>query len=192
MLFHYAIIENVNHTVCLEIRFSDSAAYQTQNPVGFCFSKWISRNCLGRKKGKKTKQTRTIWGDNRLNISRLWNLSNLWNQRNLRNRYDEKKRNNNEYENTLTLFEILISGIKKITLLVLFCCFLFDYIYFLLFSLFFICLPWRPTTGHPSSHREHRRICKYVLVNNGLVTYKDSHVNKQSCSQHLKIWTSFE
>ena len=113
---HYAIIENVNHTVCLEIRFSDSAAYQTQNPVGFCFSKWISRNCLGRKKEKKTKQTRTKWGDNRLNISRLWNLSNLWNQRNLRNRYDEKKRNNNKYENTLTLFEIFISGIKKITL----------------------------------------------------------------------------
>ena len=104
MFFHYAIIENVNHTVCLEIRFSDSAAYQTQNPVGFCFSK-----------EKKTKQTRTIWGDNRLNISRLWNLSNLWNQRNLRNRYDEKKRNNNKYENTLTLFQILISGIKKIT-----------------------------------------------------------------------------
>ena len=46
--FFTTIIENVNHTVCLEIRFSDSVAYQPQNPVGFRFSKWISRNYFGR------------------------------------------------------------------------------------------------------------------------------------------------
>ena len=58
-------------------------------------------------------------------------------------------------------------------------------LFFIIIIIFFY-LPWRPTTGHPSSHREHRRICKYVLVNNGLVKYKYSNVNKQSCSQHLK------
>ena len=59
---HYAIIENVNHTVCLEIRFSDSVAYQPQNPVGFRFSKWISRNYFGRKKEKKNQANKNIMG----------------------------------------------------------------------------------------------------------------------------------
>ena len=53
MLFHYAMIENVNHTVCLEIRFSDSAAYQTQNPVGFVFRNESPAIALDVKKKKK-------------------------------------------------------------------------------------------------------------------------------------------
>ena len=56
---HYAIIENVNHTVCLEIRF---LAYQPQNPVGFRFSKLISRNYFGRKKEKKNQANKNIMG----------------------------------------------------------------------------------------------------------------------------------
>ena len=112
MLFHYAIIENVK----LKFGFRTPQHTKRKTRWGFVFRNESPAIALDVKKEKKNQATRTIWGDNRLNISRLWNLSNLWNQRNLRNRYDEKKRNNNKYENTLTLFEILISGIKKITL----------------------------------------------------------------------------
>ena len=95
MICSYAIIENVNHTVCLEIRFSDSPTCQPQNPVGVPFFEMNIPQLPGcKKKNKQNKQTRTLWGGNKLNISRLQNLSNLWNQRNLRNRYDEKKNNN--------------------------------------------------------------------------------------------------
>ena len=92
MICNYAIIENVNHTVCLEIRFSDSPTCQPQNPVGVPLNIPQLPGC--KKKNKQNKQTRTLWGGYKLNISRLQNLSNLWNQRNLRNRYDEEKNNN--------------------------------------------------------------------------------------------------
>ena len=108
--------------------------------MGFRFSKWISRNYFGRKKEKKTKQIRTLWGVNRLNISRLWNLSNLWNQRNLRNRYDEKKVINTKYLNAVRDFDFGYKEdnvIREICLLVLFCCFLFDcYYYYFFFSIY--------------------------------------------------------
>ena len=116
MICNYAIIENVNHTVFLEIRFSDSPTCQPQNPVGVPFFEMNIPQLPGcKKKTNKTNKQEHYgvvinWISADCRILAISGTSGTCGTVMMKRKIIIKTKN------TLTLFETLFSGIKKITL----------------------------------------------------------------------------